>query len=77
MSADNFNHVRRFGDEWRVWLNLSASCELEPQLAEREPDHAFDNLTAAIEWADEQGYTEYGTHSDDAEEGTGDEGRAR
>lgn len=65
MSADNFNYVRKVDGRWRVWLNLSASCELSLQI-DREPDNTFDDLTAAVKWADEEGgYVEYGTQIDE------------
>jgi hypothetical protein len=62
MSADNYNLVKRVGDRWYVWLNLSASCAREDQLAKRDqPERAFLTVSLAVEWADAQGYTEYGT----------------
>lgn len=62
MSADNFNLVRRRADgRWDVWLNLSASDETTTQINARAANRTFDTKEAAVEWADAQGYTEYGT----------------
>jgi len=69
MSADNFNLVKRVDNrygspnQWRVWLNLSASGDRESQIT-REPDGLFDNEAEAVSWANAQGYTEYGTDVD-------------
>lgn len=64
MSADNYNVVRRLPDgRWYVWLNLSASQEMEWQLVESAPrGKGFDTEEAAVAWAEAQGYTEYGTN---------------
>lgn len=63
MSADNFNLVRKRHDgTWEVWLNLSASADESPQIAERVlPAMTCASKDAAVEWAEAQGYTEYGT----------------
>ena len=62
MSADNFNFVRQRDDgRWYVWLNLSASCDTSEQLAAQKPDRDFATEAEAVAWADDQGFTEYGT----------------
>lgn len=63
MSADNFNYVRcRSDGRWDVWVNLSASCSVAQELRHREqPNATFNTQDEAVEWADAQGYTEYGT----------------
>lgn len=83
MSADNYNLVRKLqipkellddsiqkGDWWEVFLNFSASCTREQNLKDAKPVAIFKDKVAAISWANDQGYTEYGTEVDD---GTGDE----
>jgi hypothetical protein len=68
MSADNYNLVKRVGDRWYVWLNLSASGEREDELAKRDqPERAFLTASLAVEWAEAQGYTEYGTEVEEDE----------
>lgn len=64
MSADNFNYIRRVAGKWHVWLNLSASCELEEQLAD-SPAAVFDDSKAATAWANRTSDTEYGARVDD------------
>lgn len=64
MSADNYNYVRKIGDDWHVWLNLSASIELPSQI-DRTPDGIFGDRAEAVTFADESGYTEYGTQVDE------------
>lgn len=67
MSADNFNFVRKRkdGTGWDVWLNLSASNDTHPQLERKPPDATHPTEHDARLWADAQGYTEYGTLTDD------------
>lgn len=68
MSADNYNLVKRVDGHWRVWLNLSASCDRDQNLALTKPqDRTFSTLGDAVEWANEQGYTEYGTEVDEVD----------
>ena len=69
MSADNFNFIRKTCGRWRVWLNLSASAHydehLEQELRSRpDADGDFPSLEEAVAWANDQGYTEYGTQID-------------
>jgi len=68
MSADNFNYIQKRGDNWLVWLNLSASCDKASQIA-RPPDRVFGEgeRAEAVRWANDAGYTEYGTEVDEAE----------
>ncbi len=68
MSADNYNLVKRLGDTWRVWLNLSASCSRDENLARAKPARDFTDGCEAVRWAEAQGYTEYGTEVDDGSE---------
>ena len=61
MSADNFNLVRERADgRWDVWTNLSASVEDEDYPSSKA-EQTFDSMDAAFFFAEEDGYTEYGT----------------
>jgi hypothetical protein len=68
LSADNYNFIRRRrdGHGWDVWLNLSASAPPPDHADLGQPERTFDTLEQANQWADEQGYTEYGNEIDDA-----------
>jgi hypothetical protein len=63
MSADNYNLVKERKDgKWDVWTNLSASNVSSDDNAPSDPaDRTFDTMEVAVKWAEEQGYTEYGT----------------
>lgn len=62
MSADNFNLVRETESGWwQVWTNLSASVEDE-NYPERPAERSFPSMEEAFFYAEEDGYTEYGTH---------------
>lgn len=66
MSADNWNLIRRREDgRWDVWLNLSASITKDSQIASKAPIIRDGAIGEVLEWAESQGYTEYGTTLED------------
>jgi len=70
VSADNYNLIRHGLDgRFRVWLNLSDSCNQEQQVRDAKPNAEFDDYEVALEWTEKNiGYTEYGTQTDEERE---------
>jgi len=51
VSADNYNLIRHGLDgRFRVWLNLSDSCNQEQQVRDAKPNAEFDDYEVALEW---------------------------